>query len=549
MQNTDQLIATIRNAVIGEGHPLETPFGTRHMVYADYTASGRALSFIEDYLRDQVLPFYANTHTEASSTGAITSALREEARDLIKKSVGASEEDALIFCGAGMTGAVNRLIGILGLKQPVVGDEKPVVFIGPYEHHSNELTWRETQADVVSIRETGEGLIDLDHLRQELERHRDRPLKIGSFSAASNVTGICTDTDAITGLLHVHGALAFWDYAAAAPYVPIDMNPGDTALLHKDVVLISPHKFIGGPGTPGILLIKKKLMQNAVPAQPGGGTVSYVSALNHRYISNPEAREEAGTPAIIEAIRAGLVFQLKDAVGAEEIAARDEKFRARAFERWAQHPDIDILGNRNVDRLAIISFVIKYGDKSLHHDFVVTLLNDLFGIQARGGCSCAGPYGHRLLHISDEVSRAYEQLVLQGENGLKPGWVRLGFNYFFDEETVDYIISAVELIAEHGWKLLPAYLFDPHSGAWQHHKGKTQGFPSLHAISYTATASPPVTKGRCVLKQQLDESHRLLESLPARPPVSPAQDDSGTLRWFLTPEDGMVQSEATCDLA
>ena len=568
---TSDLIETIRSGVIGEGLSLEGPFGPTPVVYADYTASGRALSFIEDYIRNQVLPFYANTHTEASGTGLATSRMREQARAIIKKSIGANESDALIFCGSGMTGAVNRLIGMLGLSVPreldekhglvsqIDPDERPVIFIGPYEHHSNELTWRETIADVVTIHENEMGRVDLDHLRSELEKYQNRPLKIGSFSAASNVTGIRTSVDSVTRVLHEAGALAFWDYAAAAPYIDINMNPvGDgSADLAKDVIFISPHKFIGGPGTPGILVIKRKLLHNAVPAHPGGGTVSYVNTHDHRYIQDPESREEGGTPAIIESIRAGLVFQLKEQVGAKKIEALDEAFRQRAFAVWSKDPNIEILGNLDAPRLAIISFIIKRADKALHHDFVVALLNDLFGIQARGGCSCAGPYGHRLLHIDLGRSRQFEEVVMSGSNGLKPGWVRLGFNYFFDTRTVDFIIKAVSLIAKEGWKLLPQYTFNEQTGLWRHVSKIGVVGPDLTRLSFGTDTSEKKTDRDGLNDLALDDVYQRavdvfeksgeFKAFETEKEAS-AFDQREELRWFYRPEDGLVELGSVCDL-
>ena len=388
-------------------------------------------------------------------------------------------------------------------------------------------------------------------------------MKIGCFSAASNVTGIRTDVDAITALLHENDALAFWDYAAAAPYIDIKMNhPSDkTGLYDKDAIMISPHKFIGGPGTPGVLIVKRKLLKNTVPSQPGGGTVSYVSTHDHRYLSDIEVREEGGTPAIIESIRTGLVFQLKDEVGATNIAARDEAFRQRAFKAWANNPNIQILGNKDAPRLAIISFIIKCGDKALHHDFVVSLLNDLFGIQSRGGCSCAGPYGHRLLNINDTQSRQYEKLVLQGYNGLKPGWVRLGFNYFFDDETVDYIISAVDMIATHGWKLLPFYSFNEHTGIWRHKNTPKTVQPCLNNISYQKNQMDFLTSRSDDEQKSMEEYLASALQIFNDPnngdtqPQSPSDDnqedglkDTENLRWFLTPQEGLVDLQAVCDI-
>ena len=380
------LIERIRRSVIGDDVLLEGPFGPRRLVYADYTASGRALSFVEDYIRERVLPLYANTHTEASATGLHTTALREDARRIIHGAVGGCDEDVVLFCGSGSTAAIDTLIRVLELERR----GRPVVFIGPYEHHSNELPWRESVADLVTIGEDADGRVDPDHLERELRRHADRPLKIGSFSAASNVTGIITDVDRVSRVLRRYGALSCWDYATAGPYLPIDM-------AGKDAVFLSPHKFIGGPGTPGVLVVKRALLQNRVPSVPGGGTVLFVSPDGHSYDPDPVIREEGGTPAIVESIRAGLVFALKEQVGAEEICRREQTFARRALAAWSRNPNIEILGNTTSERLPIVSLGVRHRGRLLHHNFVVALLSDLFGIQARSGCFCAGPYLHRHL--------------------------------------------------------------------------------------------------------------------------------------------------------
>lgn len=555
------IIARIRSGVIGDDRLMDGPYGQKPVTYADYTASGRSLSFIEEFLRDEVLPRYANTHTESSGTGLQTTRLREDARDTIRRAVNGDDDTMVIFTGSGTTGAIDKIIGILELRIPhgldtkygfdalIPKTERPVVFIGPYEHHSNELPWRESIADVVTIREDADGHIDQAQLADELRMYADRPLKIGSFSAASNVTGILSDTHTITRLLHEHGALAFWDFAAAAPYIDIEMNPvsGDR-LERKDAIFISPHKFIGGPGTPGVLIVDRSLLRNAVPHVVGGGTVAYVNESTHRYLDNPEHREEAGTPAIIESIRAGLVFQLKEAVGVEKILELEHDFLSRAITAWNAHPSIEVLGNPDAERLSIASFVVKRpGGKYLHHNAVVAMLNDVFGIQSRGGCSCAGPYGHRLLGIDALLSQEYDAQILGGCEGIKPGWVRVNFNYFISDEVFRYIVEAVTMIADHGAKLLPDYHFDPASGLWKHRAGPVEPPLRLSQVSYDEDGVLRFPRHddlapASIYADTLDAARELFAAAP-----EPATDDVGVaaqlgtefegLRWFELPAE------------
>ena len=545
------LVSKVRESVIGKDTAVETPFGVRRVTYADYTASGRSLTFIEDYIREQVLPLYANTHTETSGTGLQTTRFREEARSIIRESVGASEEEhAVIFAGSGATGAVDRLIGILGIRLPanlidsfglsgaIPSERRPVVFVGPYEHHSNELPWRESIADVVEIDEDEDGQISLSDLETKLIEYAYRPLKIGSFSAASNVTGIISDTTAISTLLHQHGALSFYDFAAAAPYVSIRMGSAKESLDYKDAIFISPHKLIGGPGTPGVLVVRKDLLTNAVPAVPGGGTVQYVTKDHHLYIADPEHREEGGTPAIIGAIRAGLAFKLKEEVGASVIRNLEHDFIERAIQSWETNPNIDVLGNHDAERLSIVSFVVRAEDRVLHHNYVVALLNDIFGIQARGGCSCAGPYGHRLLGIDVETSARLEELITSGCEVIKPGWVRLNFNYFISEREFQYLLESVHMIANEGWKLLPLYTFEAATGIWRHRDGLPKPPMSLREFDPFGPPGAPVTEPESVLEKYLEEAKTIFDETPSLGDGDPLLSEAAEeLRWFPTPTE------------
>lgn len=487
----------LRYETIGYGSFMKGPFGKRLITYADYTASGKNLKFLENYYL-KLGEVYANTHTEDDYTGKSTTELYWDAIDKIKKCIGANENYSVFPSGTGATGAIDKLTKILGIyKTPEywrrrkeylenngfnAGEKaiirnfeenfnakRPVVFISAYEHHSNEIQWKEGYAEVVKISLNKEGLFDIDSLRKHVSnpKYRDR-MKIGSFSAASNVTGIKSPVYEIAKIMHENGGYAFFDYASCAPYVEINMTKDHNCYF--DGIYLSMHKFLGGPGATGILVLNNTLYNgNNVPCSVGGGTVKYVTDDDHEYLSQCDERENAGTPGIMQVIRAAMAFELKDTIGVQNIENTESEYIRKAFEALNKVDNIEILGNNDPNqRIAIMSFNIRYKDGYLHHGFVSKLLNDLFGIQSRAGCSCAGPYGIRLLNIDNERVEKFKEVIRAEINAMKPGWTRVNFHYTLDRAAFHYIISAIKFIAEYGHEFLEEYQISCVEGTWIH---------------------------------------------------------------------------------
>jgi selenocysteine lyase/cysteine desulfurase len=561
----------LRQQIVGVDSTFETPFGERLMSYCDYTASGRCLKFVESYLQG-LQRIYANTHTEDDITGRSMSQLLHEAEESIKQSVNAGPNGRIIACGTGATGAIDKLQQLVGVALPPatrknicdmladsdskmscedVGDlfhkSQPVVFIGPYEHHSNEISWRESLATTVQVRMDASGNIDLAHLEELLQdpRYQNR-IRIGSFSAASNVTGMRSDVRSISCLLHAHDAIACFDFAACAPYVEIDMNPepvGDED-PSIDAIFISPHKFLGGPGSSGVLVFNERIYHRDLPPTvSAGGTVDYVGMKGQDFIGRIEEREKAGTPGVLQTLKAGLVFQIKDRVGVDFINMREHELTARAFDRWSEEEGIEILGNPDpAQRVGIMSFNVKSSVGGyLHHKFVTALLNDLFGIQSRAGCSCAGPYGHRLLDIDDDTSELYRGAVQHGYCGMKPGWCRVGLHWVMDDAEADYVIDAVLFIARHGHLFLALYDFDLCSGTWTHkHESSTLQTFSLDAALRDDDIDPAVLT--VPLRKQLydhymTDANRWVEKLRNEAPavLEKLEGELGDIQFFALP--------------
>jgi selenocysteine lyase/cysteine desulfurase len=474
--------APYRSQVIGIDQKFATPYGEKRIIYADWTASGRLYRPIEDYLTNRLGPFVANTHTETTVTGTHMTAAYRQAQKIIKHHVHASENDAIFFSGFGMTAVINKLQRLLGLripeqycgKLPGRSRKKPLVVITHMEHHSNHTTWNECYCHVEIIRRGGDGLPDLNHLEKILTRHKDRDLKIGSFTACSNVTGIHTPFRQMAAIMHRHGGYCFVDFAAAAPYVAIDMHPADPA-QRLDAIFFSPHKFLGGPGASGVMVLSRELYHNRVPDHPGGGTVLWTNPWGEqRYYDDIEIREDGGTPGFLQAIRASLAIQLKEDMGVTAILAREEELKRILMAKLGEHPGIQVLEPAQQDRLGIVSFYSLHR----HHNLIVRLLNDYFGIQTRGGCSCAGTYGHILLHVQRELSRHITEKINAGDLTEKPGWVRISLHPILTEEEVLQIAAAVHEVLDNYENWQKDYILEPRTAEF-HHRSWQEPLPDL----------------------------------------------------------------------
>eukprot|EP00667_Euglena_gracilis_P001552 EG_transcript_1552 len=560
----------LREQTIGFGQSIQTPFGTRYLVYADYTASGRLLRNVEAFMQDQVMTLYGNTHTTTSMTGLQSTCFRVEARQIVAQAVNArfrdrdQHSDVVIFAGSGTTAAVNKLVHILRLAEAIRAGQKCVLFHGPHEHHSNLLPWREVPGlEVVPVAEDRCGRLDVEDLAQKLLTHQHYDRKLGAFAAASNVTGVVADVDAVTALLHRHGALALWDYATAAAHLPVDMNPAADPLYAKDAVFLSPHKLLGGPGSPGVLVIKRKLL-NACPApsQPGGGTVFFVTEDSHTYLRNAEEREEGGTPDVLGSVRAGCAFHVRSMAGVAAVDSVEQALSFQLFSALMAIPNLTVLGPpiSLARRLPIASVVIRTPwdpQRYLHHSFVCAVLNDLYGIQVRGGCMCAGPYSLRLLGIPHATAQEFEvELASKNNEPIRPGYVRISLNLTTSSEEVQYIAGALSAVAAHGWALLPQYRFSSRTGEWRHVTLLTR-FPTRRWLSKMSTTADSAkqtdlrqpfttTEFHRHLQAQLQEAKAILEKAIADCPSRRNPSDTSLeepfahrLRWFALPSEAV----------
>lgn len=450
MSSLEDYFRPFKEKTVGCNQTFESPYGVQKLIYADWIASGRLYKPIEEKICELFGPFVGNTHSEASETGTLMTQSYHHAQEIIKKHCNSSKDDVIISAGSGMTAMINKFIRILGLRVPeqlkdficLPEELKPVVFTTHMEHHSNQTTWLESIADVVVIAPDKEGCVDITDFINQLDKYKNRKLKIGSFTAASNVTGIIPPYYELAKLMHQNDGYCFIDFACAAPYVKIDMHPSDME-KKLDAIFFSPHKFLGGPGTSGILIFDSKLYKNKIPDNPGGGTVDWTNPWGqHKFVSNIELREDGGTPAFLQTIKAALCIQLKEKMGVENLRMREDELIKIAFAELRKIPGLHILADNIEERLGAISFYVD----NIHYNLIVKLLNDRFGVQVRGGCSCAGTYGHYLLHVTPEQSHNITEKINHGDLSEKPGWVRLSIHPTMTNEEIYFIANAVNQI-------------------------------------------------------------------------------------------------------
>ena len=450
MSELEKYFSKFRKNIVGIDADFETPFGTKKIIYADWIASGRLYKPIEEKLCNTFGPYVANTHSESSVTGTTMTLAYHQAHKIIKEHVNANQDDVIITAGSGMTTVICKFQRLLGLKIPeqlvdyvnLPEELKPVVFTTHMEHHSNQTTWIETIAEVVVINPNDDGLVDVNDFRIKLEKYKNRKLKIGAFTAASNVTGIESDYHELAKIIHKEGGYCFVDFACSAPYTKIDMHPSDLE-AKLDAIFFSPHKFLGGPGTPGVLVVDSKLYHNKVPDLPGGGTVDWTNPWGqHKFVANIEAREDGGTPAFLQTIKAALCIKLKEEMTIGKIRAREEELVKYALDGLKKIPTLHILAGNIEHRLGAISFYVE----NIHYNLLVKLLNDRYGVQVRGGCSCAGTYGHYLLHVDPNRSKIITDKIDQGDLSEKPGWVRMSIHPTMTDEELKTIIDGIAQI-------------------------------------------------------------------------------------------------------
>ncbi|WP_430927793.1 aminotransferase class V-fold PLP-dependent enzyme [Polaribacter marinivivus] len=450
--NLEHYFSQFREHIIGIDQKFDTPYGKQDLVYCDWTASGRLYRPIEEKICNQFGPFVANTHTETSTSGAAMTLAYHEARNIIKLHVNANSNDVLITTGSGMTGVINKFQRILGLKvseslkdyTTIPEDLKPIVFVSHMEHHSNQTSWLETIADVEVVPCDDAGLVCLKEFENCIKKYQHRKVKIASITSCSNVTGIKTPYHDVAKLIHKYNGLCFVDFACCAPYVDINMHPENEDEM-LDAIFFSPHKFLGGPGSSGVLIFNKSLYKNTVPDNPGGGTVSYTNPWGeHDYFDDVETREDGGTPGFLQTIKIALAVQLKEKMGAKNIEEREEKINKVIFKTLESLEGVKILAPNHKKRLSIFSFYFE----KYHFNLVVKLLNDRFGIQTRGGCSCAGTYGHFLLNVDQETSNRIKGQILEGCNTEKPGWVRLSLHPTVTNNELDFICKSLTELSE-----------------------------------------------------------------------------------------------------